>query len=294
MEKAEFGRTGMKVSRIALGGFPFGGVNKARNWDPYSPDGRKTAIATIHKALDLGINYIDTASGYGNGHSESLIGQVMKTRRHECFLATKLGWRGMSKSTAMESVHTSLKRLQTDYVDVIQFHGGMYTQEDYEHIFNGGPLDGLRTLKEEGKVRFIGLTTEEPWTVRSFMRSGEFSVVQIRYNLIYQSAALHVLDEANERGMGVVTMRSMTSGILQRIVRFLVPEWQEARDVYEVCLKFVLSDPRVHVANIGMRWPEEVEKNVRLVENFEPPLDISQLPRLTAGIYKAEDAEMHS
>ena len=80
MEKVEFGNTGMEVSRIGLGGFPFGGVNKAHNWDPFSSEGRKTAIATIHKALDLGINYIDTAPGYGNGNSESIIGEVMKTR----------------------------------------------------------------------------------------------------------------------------------------------------------------------------------------------------------------------
>lgn len=291
MERVEFGNTGLKVSRIALGGFPFGGVNKARNWDPYSPEGRKTAISTIHKALDSGINYVDTAPGYGKGHSESLIGEVMKTRRDECFLATKLGWRGMDRDAVIKSVHKSLKRLQTDHVDVIQFHGGMYTEKDYDHIFNGGPLDGLQALKEDGKVRFLGLTTEEPWTVRSFMASGEFSVIQIRYNLIYQSAALHVLDEAGELGIGVMTMRSMTSGIFQRIVSFLVPEWQETHDIYKVCLEFVLSDPRVHVANVGMRWPEEVERNVKLVESFEPKLDVSKLPRLTAGIYKAEDAE---
>ena len=294
MKKVEFGKTGLRVSRLGLGGFPFGGVNKAHGWDPYSPDGRRTVAATIHKALDSGINYVDTAPGYGNGHSESLIGEVMRTRRHECFLATKVGWRGMGKKAVMDSVHASLKRLQTDYVDVIQFHGGMYTDEDYNHIFDGGPLDGLRSLRDEGKVRLMGLTTEEPWTARRFIASGEFSVVQIRYNLIYQSAALHALDEANEKGLGVVTMRSMTSGILQRIVRFLAQEWQDARDVYEVCLKFILSDPRVHVANVGMRWPEEVEQNVRLVEGFEPPLDISQLPRLTAGIYKAEDEEVGS
>ena len=140
-------------------------------------------------------------------------------------------------------------------------------------------------------MRFIGLTTEEPWTARRFIKSGEFSVVQIRYNLMYQSAALHILNEANELGVGVVTMRTMTSGIFQRIVRFLAPEWQDARDVYEVSLKFVLSDPRVHIANIGMRWPAEVEKNVKLVESFNPPVDISKLPRLTAGIYKAQDSE---
>lgn len=214
-----FGDTGLEISRIALGGFPFGGVNRARNWDPWSPEGRKTAITTIHRALDLGINYVDTAPSYGDGNSESIIGKVMRTRREECVLATKVGWQGLDKAAVIGSVRASLGRLQTDHVDVVQIHGGMYTQRDYEHIMN---------------------------------------------NLIYQSAAQHALEEAREQGMGVVTMRTMTSGIFQRTVRFLAPEWQEARDVYEVCLKFVLSDSRVHAPIVGMRWPEEVEKNVRL------------------------------
>lgn len=291
MKKVAFGNTGLEVSRLGLGGYPFGGVNRARNWDPYSSEGRKTAIETIHRALDLGINYVDTAPGYGDGHSESLIGEVLSSRRDECVLATKVAWQGMSKEAVIDSVDASLKRLCTDHVDVIQFHGGMYTADDYEHICNNGPMDGLRALRESGKVRFIGLTTEEPWTARPFLASGAFDVLQLAYNLIYQSAALHVLKETAERGVGVVAMRSMTSGIFQRMVQLLAPEWQEARDVYDVCLQFLLSDPRVHVANVGMRWPEEVDRNVRLVDGFEPPLDISTLPRLTAGVYRAEDAE---
>jgi hypothetical protein len=73
---------------------------------------------------------------------------------------------------------------------------------------------------------------------------------------------------------------------------FVLPEWQETQDVYGFCLKLVPLDPRVHVANIGMRWSEEVEKNVRLIEGFRPPLDVSKLPRMTAGIYRAQDAEV--
>ena len=292
VRRVVFGDTGLEISRLALGGFPFGGVNRARSWDPWSPEGRKTAIATIHRALDLGINYVDTAPSYGDGNSESIFGEVMRTRREECVLATKVGWQGLDKAAVMGSVRASLRRLQTDHVDVVQIHGGMYSQEDYEHIMNGGPLDALRELRENGETRFIGLTAEEPWTARPFLRSGTFDMVQLAYNLIYQSAAQHVLDEASERGVGIVTMRTMTSGIFQRTVRFLAPEWKEARDIYEVCLKFVLSDPRVHAPIVGMRWPEEVEKNVRLVEEFEPPLDVAALPRLTAGIYKAEDAEL--
>jgi aryl-alcohol dehydrogenase-like predicted oxidoreductase len=292
VRRVVFGETGLEISRLALGGFPFGGVNRVRSWDPWSPEGRKTAIATIHRALDLGINYVDTAPSYGDGNSESIFGEVMRTRREECVLATKVGWQGLDKAAVMGSVRASLRRLQTDHVDVVQIHGGMYTPEDYEHIMNGGPLDALRELRENGETRFIGLTAEEPWTALPFLRSGTFDVVQLAYSLIYQSAAQHVLDEASERGVGIVTMRTMTSGIFQRTVRFLAPEWKEARDIYEVCLKFVLSDPRVHAPIVGMRWPEEVEKNVRLVEEFEPPLDVAALPRLTAGIYKAEDAEL--
>jgi len=291
MNKVVFGKTGLEVSRIGLGGFPFGGVNRARGWDPYSAAGRETAIATIHRALDRGITYIDTAPGYGDGHSERLIGEVMRTRRHECVLATKVGWRDLDRDAVIASVQASLRRLQTDYVDVVQFHSGMYTAEDYDHIVHGGPLEGLVALRQRGAVRFIGLTAEEAWTSRPFLATGAFDVLQVAYNLIYQSAALHLLNEARDRGIGTVTMRSMTSGILQRIVAALAPEWQEARDVYEVCLKFLLSDPRVHVALVGMRWPEEVERNVALVEAFAPPLDIADLPRLTAGIYRAEDEE---
>ncbi len=291
MKKTAFGNTGLHVSRIGLGGYPFSGVNRARDWDPYSPSGRASVLATIHRALDLGINYIDTAPGYGNGHSERLIGEIMQTRRDECVLATKVGWKGLDKDAVMSSVRSSLERLQTEYVDVAQFHGGMYTHDDYKHIVHGGPLEALHELRQSGEVRFIGLTAEEPWTARPFLESGEFQILQLAYNLIYQSASLHALDDARQHEVGVVTMRTMTSGILQRLLQSLAPEWLEARDPYEVCLGFVLSDPRVHVALVGMRWPEEVERNVRLVEGFSPPLDISAVPRLTAGIYGAEDVE---
>jgi aryl-alcohol dehydrogenase-like predicted oxidoreductase len=291
MEKRAFGDTGLRVSQIGLGGYPFSGVNRARERDPYSTTGRLTALATIHRALDLGINYIDTAPSYGDGHSERLIGEVMETHREECVLATKVGWQRLDKHAVKASIRSSLERLRTEYVDVAQFHGGMYTDADYAHIMHGGPLEALQELRQSGEVRFIGLTAEEPWTARSFLASGAFQVVQLAYNLIYQSASLHALDDARQRGIGVVTMRTMTSGILQHILRALAPEWGQARDPYEVCLEYVLSDPRVHVALVGMRWPEEVERNASLLTEFTPPLDVSTVPRLTAGIYGADDAE---
>jgi predicted aldo/keto reductase-like oxidoreductase len=130
---------------------------------------------------------------------------------------------------------------------------------------------------------------EEPWTARPLIASGAFDVMQVRYNLIYQAAALHVLNQAQEADMGISVMRPMTSGIFQRLTHYLAPAWQEAHDLYEVALKFVLSDSRVHVANVGMRWPHEVAANVAVASTFEPPFDMAALPRMTAHIYKTED-----
>lgn len=284
-----FGRSGLRVSPIGLGGFPFGGINRAAGWDPFADDGRRTAIATVHRALERGITYLDTAPSYGDGNSESIVGEALAGQRASVTLATKCAWK-LNAEGVLRSLEDSLRRLRTDYVDVLQLHGGMFTTEDVQHILEGGPLEGLRRARQQGKVRFIGFTAEEPWTARPLIASGAFDVVQLRYNLIYQAAALHALDAARAAGLGVAIMRPMTSGMLQRILRFLKPEWP-GEDIYTVALQFVLSDSRVHVANVGMRWPAEVDRNVDLVEAFWPPTDFADLPRLTAGIYRVEDEE---
>ncbi len=286
--RVRFGRTGVEVTRLALGGYPFGGVNRARNWDPFTQRGRSQAIETVHAALDAGINLIDTAPGYGDGNSEAIIGEALAGRREDVFVATKVGYQGTAVDV-QESVEASLRRLQTEYVDLLQFHGGMYTDTQVNHILEQGLLAMLIRLRDEGRVRFIGFTVEEPWTAKPLIASGAFDVMQVRYNLIYQAAALHVLDEARQADMGVSVMRPMTSGILQHLMRKLAPEVEDAVDLYEISLKFVLSDSRVHVANVGMRWPEEVEKNVALVSSFEPEYDVADLPRMTAHVYERQD-----
>lgn len=289
LPQTRFGKTNLSVTRIALGGYPFGGVNKARGWDPFSAEGRQTAITTVHAALDAGINYIDTAPSYGNGNSESIIGEATERRREQFTLATKVGYRNLSAQEVTASVEASLRRLRTDVIDVMQFHGGMYTAAEVEQILRGGLLDALVRLRDQGKVRFLGFTVEEPWTAQPLIVSGAFDVMQVRYNLIYQAAALHVLNQAQEADLGVATMRTMTSGMFQRIVQHLAPEWQGAHDLYDVAFKFVLSDSRVHLPIVGMRWPDEVAHNVAIVERFQPTYDMAQLPRLTAGIYQSED-----
>lgn len=288
LPKVRFGKTELEVTRLALGGYPFGGVNLARGWDPFSPAGRAQAIETVHAALDAGINLVDTAPGYGDGNSESIFGEALRGRRDEVVLATKVGYQG-SAADVRKSVETSLRRLQTEVIDIIQFHGGMYTSNEVRHILDEGLLDALVALRAEGRVRFLGFTVEEPWTARPLIASGAFDVMQVRYNVIYQSAALNVLNQAAEADLGVSVMRPMTSGILHRMACYIAPAWAEASDLYEVCLKFVLSDSRVHVANVGMRWPDEVQRNAALASAFEPTFDMADLPRMTAHIYRTHD-----
>ena len=290
--QVRFGRTDLQVTRIALGGYPFGGVNLARGWNPFTPEGRKTALSTIHCAIDSGINIVDTAPGYGNGNSESIIGEALLNKRDKVVLASKVGYHG-SPLDVISSVEESLTRLQTDWLDIIQFHGGMYNDDEVNHILENGLFTALLSLREQGKVRYIGFTVEEPWTAKPLIASGLFDVMQVRYNIIYQSAALHVLNEAQSADMAISVMRPLTSGIMQRMADYIAPTWQEAQDLYAAALKFVLSDSRVHVANVGMRWQSEVRHNVELATMYKPEFDMADLPRMTAHIYTTDD-EAHN
>ncbi len=283
-----FGRTGIAVTRLGMGGFPFGGVNEAAGWNPFTPEGRRTAVETIRDALDSGINYFDTAPGYGDGNSETIYGEALEKAVAPYTLATKCGWSGGAERV-IGSVEQSLRRLRRETVDVVQLHGGMFTEADVRHILEGGPLEGLVRLREQGKVRFIGFTCEEPFTALPLIASGAFDVAQLRYNLLNHQAAEHALPKAEDAGLGIAVMRPMTSGILQRILQELAPVWVSSQDPYEVCLRFVLSDPRVDTALVGARWKHEVDRNVALVESFEPPLDLSAVPLRTAGIYAEQD-----
>jgi aryl-alcohol dehydrogenase-like predicted oxidoreductase len=283
-----FGKTGLTVTRLALGGYPFGGVNRARGWDPFTPEGRRQAITTVHAALDAGINYIDTAPGYGDGNSESIIGEALEGRRNAVVLATKVGYQGTDSAAVTASVEESLKRLRTDTVDIVQFHGGRFEPQEIDHILNHGLLEALFALREKGRIRFIGFTVEEAWSGRPLIDSGKFDMTQVCYNFIYQNAAIHFLNEAKQASLGIAVMRPLTSGIMQFIAQHVAPEWTD-EEITSVALKFLLSDSRVQVINVGMRWPEEVRKNVELVESFKPGFDMAKVPRMTVDVYRSED-----
>jgi aryl-alcohol dehydrogenase-like predicted oxidoreductase len=290
MHKRLLGRTGLLVSPIALGGAPLGYVQASVGWDPTRGAGRNLVLQSLHRALDLGINYFDTAAAYGEGLSEVLIGEVMASRRRECVLASKV-WHELDHDGVLQSVEASLGRLNTDYIDIMQVHGVMYSPAAVEHVLHGGPLAALRKLRAAGRIGHIGITAEEPWTALPFLAHPDFEVFQVAYNFIRQGAAAHFLPEAAAAGVGIVAMRTVTSGVFQREMKFLAPDICARHDLYELALKFVLADSRIHSGIVGMRGVEEVDRNARLVESWVPPTDMAGMPRTTFQLYAMEDQE---
>lgn len=287
MKMRILGRTGLEVSPIAVGGAAFTYVEKRTGWDPKSDEGRQVVYKTLNTALDNGINYLDTAPAYGEGYSETLYGEIMKTRRDDCVLASKV-WFDLDAKGVESSVHDSLKRLNTDYIDVMQIHGRVYSPDEVRHV-NDVVVPALVKLREQGKIGHIGVTSEEPFCLMPFLQNDDVAVYQIAYNLIYQAAARHFLIEAAEKNVGVVTMRTMTSGVFQHEMKHLAPGMGEQFNLYETALRFVLSDSRVHVGIVGPRWSEEVLDNIRIAEGWTAPYDFADVPRLTFKVYEKED-----
>ena len=279
MEYVRLGRTDVTVSRLGFGGAPAGLPNYLREYNPADAVHRRQVIQAIEKALELGITYFDTAPGYGKGASESIFGEALAGGDASIFVATKVGWQ---VTDIRPSVEASLKRLKRDCIDLLQIHGSSYTQEAADSILSeGGMLDRMYQLKAAGLVRFIGFTSEDnnPAVYR-FIASERFDVMQIAYNFIHQHPAeptrpFGSMYEARKKDMGICTMRTATSGIFQKWVQQVNPE--NTFDYTFALLQFVLSNPLVNVALVGMRTPTEVKENVRICGNTSGRIDIARL-----------------
>ena len=277
MQYRILGRTGLRVSEVGCGGAPLGIPNYNERWDPWAQDTTATVIAALHRAIDLGYNYFDTAPSYGDGRSEELMGQALADRRADIYLATKSEWKERGRDWVIGRVESSLRRLKTDHIDLIQFHGNDYLPEDFRWIMENGPMDAYQQLRRDGKVRFLGITAEEPVTLRPFLATGLFDVIQIRYNIIYQEAWHHILPQAREQNVGVVLMRPLSSGIFQKLMHAANPDIDRHVDLNAIALNYVLSDPNVTTAIVGMRRIAEVERNNAVSDAVEQRIDLDWL-----------------
>ncbi len=278
MEYSVLGKTGRKVSRIGFGGATAGLKNYTGKFDPHDDGDRGGLIAAMRRAYELGVNYFDTAAGYGEGASEEIFGEGLQgIPPQEIFLATKCG-KGVG-ADARKSLEESLKRLRRDWIDLIQLHGTFYTDEECDNILKpGGLLSQLEKAREEGMVKHIGFTNEcQNIPHYRLIESGRFDVMQIQYNLLFQhpddrSWKIGSLYDAEKQNMGIVTMRTATSGIFQRWVNMVNPE--NTFDYTPALIQLVLSNALIDVALVGMRTVDIVEKNVAVCLDTAGRIDL--------------------
>ncbi|MFC1717251.1 aldo/keto reductase [Candidatus Poribacteria bacterium] len=281
MEYNTLGRTGLKVSAMGYGGAVLGISYYLAREDTTDSAIQDTYISSIRRAFELGINYFDTAPGYGSGISETIMGRALSGHRDELFLASKVTYSG-TPDEIQSSVENSLRRLKTDYLDVLQFHGGYFSKQEADSILNDGRLEKLEQLRNAGKTRFIGITAEVPTgALERMLETGRFDVLQVCYNLISQLTCDHsrqcrgIAALAKQYDMGVVTMRTATSGFLQGLLEREFGVDTEA--VTRMCINYVLSTPEIDVALVGMRNLKEVELNAALAADVEARYNLDEL-----------------
>ena len=289
MRYRTLGRTGLEVSEIGLGGAVFAGTS-------HGPFDETDAIAAVRTALETGVNYIDTSRHYGP--SEEIIGKALTGYTGDCIICTKLSPRqGVTAADAIAGVEESLGTLQRPYVDVLLAHDIQQIGEGANAVETilqpGGMVDGFRQLQREGRVRFIGVSGRLA-EVTAAVQTGEFDVALTfnRFNLLDWSAEAGLLPQAETHNVGVTVGGVFYQGflslplelVLQRVEKGLLWPWdwtdtqqQSVLDrlaklrefvgddlvaLRRLAVQFVLSEPRISAAVIGMKNAAEATENL--------------------------------
>jgi aryl-alcohol dehydrogenase-like predicted oxidoreductase len=257
------GHTGYDVTQFALGGE---GVLRTH--------GRmRDAVAVIHRALEQGVNYCDTAPAYAS--SLDYYGAALGDRREQVFLASKSHDR--TRDGSLRLLDDSLKRLRTDHLDLWQLHD-LRTTNDLEMVFaRGGAIEALVHARSQGRVRFLGLTGHhDPAILLEAMQRFDFDTVLVALNVAdvcRLSFAQTVLMEASRRGMGVIGMKVYAAGVLLSggAHQFTPGE----------AMGYVLSLPGISTVVIGCSSPAEVDENAQIARAFQPfdPVALHELER---------------
>lgn len=312
MRTRPLGRTGLHVSEVGFGAWAIGG-------QAFGPTDDRESVTALRRALDLGVNFIDTADTYGDGRSERLVAQAIAGRREAVIVATKVGnnfYEGPPRKDFSDrylrfAVEKSLERLGTDRIDLYQLHN-----PTLEEIRDGRVFGTLENLVREGKVRFYGVSVRDAPEARAVMAQGGSATLQLVHNLNFPSLPGEVAAEVRASGIGIVARTPLDYGMLagkwtratvfppddhrsrrwtrEQFVarleqterfRFLVPA--EAPALSEAALRFVLSSDLVSVVIPGARTPAQAEANARAGEG-RPGLSTEALARIAAIHSEAE------
>lgn len=252
MPKRVLGKTGYQVGIFSLGGQAT--LEQAGT--------EKESIKIINRAIDLGVNYIDTAAAYGQGISETYIGKVMKDRRNEVFLATKTHNRSYDGS--MQMLEKSLKQLQTDRIDLWQLHN-VRTEDDLKKIFaSDGAIKALEEARRSGVVRYLGITGHyDPWVLKKGIDEYDFDCILMALNAAdrhNKSFIDNLLPFAVQKNLGIIGMKIPARG---RIFR------EGGITSMKQAMEYVLTLP-VSTIIVGISTLNELEENVRIAKNFKP------------------------
>ncbi|MEA2640960.1 MAG: hypothetical protein QOF51_2354 [Chloroflexota bacterium] len=292
----QLGRTGMQVTTLGYGAMELRGAS-TRGRDV----GEMDAERILHAVLDAGINYVDTSPDYGL--SEERIGKYIAGRRAEYFLASKCGcWVGPSDGSGtsmphvftaenvMAGVEQSLRRMRTDYLDVVQFHHSPGRLELEEH----GGLEALQELQSQGKVRFIGISGTLP-NLPEQISLGVFDVFQIPYSALERTHE-ELVSQAAQAGGGIVVRGGVArGGPVKQEGRFW-DVWQEAElddllgDIprMEFMLRFTISHPDMATTIVGTANPEHLHDNVDALQKGPLPADLYEEAKRRLGAASPE------
>ena len=209
MEYRELGRTGWKISTIGFGAWAIGG-------DAWGQTQDEQSLRTLHRAVDMGVNFVDTADVYGDGHSERLIARLRKERSEPIIVATKAGRRlnphvaaGYNRANLTAFVERSLRNLETDALDLLQLHCPPSEVYDMPEVF-----DALDRLVQEGKLRFYGVSVERVDEALKAIQYPNVQSVQIIFNMFRLKPAEMFFPAAREKKVGIIARVPLASGLL--------------------------------------------------------------------------------
>jgi predicted aldo/keto reductase-like oxidoreductase len=248
------GRTGVKVSALGLGGHHLGDLETVEE-----------AIRLVHEAVDAGITFCDNCWEYWNGRAEDWLGRGLKGRRDKVFLMTKVCTHGRGADLAMKMLDESLRRLQTDHLDLWQIHAVSFDNDPELAYAKGGVLEALDMAKKQGKARFVGFTGHKDPSIHLDMirRGYPFDTVQMPLNCLdatFRSFEKQVLPELNQRGIAALGMKPM-GGTATAVKSGLVKA--------EEMLRYAMSLP-VATTITGMDSFDVLHQNLRVARGFKP------------------------
>lgn len=315
MKYRKLGRTGIAVSDIGFGAWGIGG--KTAGATSYGATDDRDSLDALAAALDHGVTFYDTSNVYGAGHSEALIGQAFRNKRDRVVIATKAGRRDYegeddySPGALERSLDESLKRLRTDYVDLLQLHSP--PMDLLRRI--DGLIASLERMRAKGKIRAFGFSTRSPADALASIEEFDAPVVQVNLNLVDQRAAQDgLLDLAAKRDVGVIARTPLCFGLLSGAVapnttfdpsdhrslwpRAQIDRWIEGSRIFvdaiadrerqtkaQVALRYCLSFPGVSSTIPGMLRRSEVEEDVKASDMG--PLTLAEMADI-ARIYASQ------